>query len=278
LADSAIRETSHAWPEGAGAATPRSSKAAADADEAIAPQDRDAFGRLRRGRRNPPAGRTRKRTNGRRGKLPGQDLKGFGSDGDATAGRSGGNRPEADFGQGPGRIFGSGLGPTLPRNCERACPLASPKRRRRRRSRPPPEPGERGGFASLSNRGERRGFALVSSRAKQEGSPSCGAARWDLRVSARNPADGKRRSVRAPCATHGSRTRFRLAPEPTHPAGDRPASAARSGVWDFGGWRRRRPPCCIPLEMVLRAGLVQAWTGSAALSPDPRTPPLDSPP
>jgi hypothetical protein len=113
------------------------------------------------------------------------------------------------------------------------------------RSRPVPEPGERGGFASLSNRGERRGFALVSIRAKQEGSPSCEAARWGLRVSAHNPADGKRRSVRAPCATHGSRTRFRLAPEPTHPAGDRPASAARSGVWDFGGWRRRRPPCCL---------------------------------
>ncbi|MEA3037396.1 MAG: hypothetical protein QOH04_3198 [Sphingomonadales bacterium] len=121
--------------------------------------------------------------------------------------------------------------------------------RRRKRVRLLPEPGEAGGFALLWSRQAGR------------------------RVSAQIPADGKRRSVRAPCATHGSRTRFRLAPEPTHPAGDRPASAARSGAWDFGGWRRRRPPCCFRIEVVLRAGA--ATTSWLDLRHQRR---LDSPP
>jgi hypothetical protein len=223
---------------------PDLSKAAADADEAIAPQDRDAFGRLRRGRRNPPAGGPRKRNFGGRGKPPRQDLKGFGPEGDAEAGGSGGNRPEADAGQGPGRIFGSGLGPDLRQVADGLArslfgggaegrSLLRPRARGGREVRLALEPRRGKGVRLRPEPGETGGFALPWSR--QAG----------RRVSAQIPADGKRRSVRAPCATHGSRTRFRLAPEPTHPAGDRPASAARSGAWDFGGWRRRRPPCSL---------------------------------
>jgi hypothetical protein len=153
------------WPEGTGAATPRYSKAAADADEAIAPQDRDAFGRLRRGRRNPQAGRMRKRTFGGRGKPPRQDLKGFGPQGDAEAGESGGNRPEADTGQGPGRVFGSGLGPTLRR-------VASGLARLRPRGG-----GGRSKLASISSQGREKGSPRSRTAVTEAGSPSSRARR-----------------------------------------------------------------------------------------------------
>jgi hypothetical protein len=190
------------WPEEAGAATPRSSKAAADADEAIAPQDRDAFGRLRRGRRNPPAGGTRKRIFGGRGKPPRQDSKGFGPEGDAEAGGSGGNRPEADAGQGPGRVFGSGLGPNLRRVASR---LAGSRFR---------GGGGRSKLASVPSQG-REGGSLRSRTAVREGGSPSSQARRNGRVRPPVEPPGGAQGSRPKSLPTGSAGAFALRARPT---------------------------------------------------------------
>src|SRR4051794_22148494 len=103
------------------------------------------------------------------------DLKGFGPEGDAEAGESGGNRPEADTGQGPGRIFGSGLGPDLrtvanglarqrPEEGAEGRSSLRPRARGEREVRLDLEPRRGKGVRLLPEPGETGGFALPWSR------------------------------------------------------------------------------------------------------------------